>query len=298
MINEVQRHVELFEIRNASEITRFNDSTEDIVYNGMTYVPANIQRTEFSVGTDMAQVTCSVTCPMIPQLTQYLASYPIRNTEVRIYKWVENTPPDLPRVVLIFNGKVKSVAIKDHAATAECFFGDPVYTTEFPKLVYASACQHTLYDSGCGLLRENFKETVNALLVPGGLQSPIFASHPNGYYTYGYVYHAQEFRMILGHTGDTILLHIPFGAEVASGTAVDVYPGCDLTFDMCKNKFNNVQTGQPNGFLGMPTIPSVNPVIWGLTKREGRVYVPPATSTGPLIDPTTGQPVGAPVVWS
>jgi hypothetical protein len=57
-------------------------------------------------------------------------------------------------------------------------------------------------------------------------------------------------RMVLNYSGSTLTPFTPFSSAIVAGVTYNLYPGCDYTWQTCKNRFNNV-----TNFFGFPGIP-------------------------------------------
>jgi uncharacterized phage protein (TIGR02218 family) len=124
-----------------------------------------------------------------------------------------------------------------------------------PRNVYSPACQHVLYDSGCGLVKSAFG--TNGTVGSGSSETLINWSGATQDF-------AQE--TILFSSGDKagvsaniksvfpgsgLVLSYPLYVNPTPGDAFTAYWGCDHTQDTCTSKFNNL----PN-FRGFPYVPN------------------------------------------
>jgi uncharacterized phage protein (TIGR02218 family) len=148
--------------------------------------------------------------------------------------------------------------MQDRVVSAVCEGGSSVLTSRYPNLLFQSGCNHAVFDSGCGLLKDTWAVTGTVTAVAGGnVFSSIFAGNV-GFFSLGILVSGDSASMITGHEAGYVSLHSPL-AGLSAGSSITVYPGCDGLPATCKNKFNNF-----NHFLGFTCIPSSNPVIWGL----------------------------------
>ena len=119
---------------------------------------------------------------------------------------------------------------------------------------YQRVCRHSLYNVGCNLIKDNFLIQGNVL---GQVANVISVNgldlQPNGYFVGGYIVLGSAKRAIIAHVGNNITLTSPFD-EVNVGATANVYPGCDHTFETCRDQFNNEEN-----FGGFPWIPGKNP---------------------------------------
>jgi uncharacterized phage protein (TIGR02218 family) len=118
-----------------------------------------------------------------------------------------------------------------------------------------------VYDSGCGLDDTVWRVAATITQVSGSmLVASAFGDYDNDYFKGGWITYGQDMRLVTSHTKSSasVTLQIPFDSRMYVGASVWTYPGCDGAPSTCKNKFNNILK-----FLGMPYIPSRNPILWG-----------------------------------
>jgi len=89
------------------------------------------------------------------------------------------------------------------------------------------------------------------------LRSATFATQPDGFFTMGHVRHNTDIRLITDHVGQDITLQVPFDSRLQDGQLVSAFPGCDKTFETCRDKFNNLARR-----TGFDLIPETNPAVW------------------------------------
>ena len=143
-----------------------------------------------------------------------------------------------------------------------------------PREVYQPGCTNTLYDTACAVSRAS--RTLTGTTATGTDINRIqFTINPTGavntatvadkYYALGVIKFtsgacAGVARTIKRHQGQVtpgvlpaqvITVLQPLPAEVASGDAFEIYPGCDKTKATCEAKFSNLIR-----FRGHPYIPA------------------------------------------
>lgn len=258
-----QVSIELYSIANNTSTSLFAASKSDVVYKGATYQAAPIKRGELSTTSD-GQTSVTVSAPPTDELTAYVSSYPALPTKMKIYRLFES---DLTSALLLFSGRVTSVSLSGNVAAATCKSGTSMLNAKIPTVLFSSFCQHSLFDSGCGLSAGDYK--VKCIVTQSGVllteTSGTVAAKADGWFTGGYINIGSEYRMITLHSGNSLYLQLPFPASTIAENAFGyAFPSCDKSASMCKNKFNNLTPGAGKGFMGMPMIPSKNPVIWGI----------------------------------
>ncbi len=163
------------------------------------------------------------------------------------------TPP-LGSVVL-FKGRVTSIDEIGRTSAQVTVASDLVLLDiDMPRNLYQPTCNHTLYDSGCGLVKNAFGTagTVGAgssttvLLWPGA--SALFVQ---GTVSFASGANAGSSANVKGAaSGVSLTLAYPLPSVPAAGDAFTVYQGCDHTSATCRAKFANLAN-----FRGFPFVP-------------------------------------------
>jgi uncharacterized phage protein (TIGR02218 family) len=123
-----------------------------------------------------------------------------------------------------------------------------------PRNVYSPACQHVLYDSGCGLVKSAFG--TNGTVGSGSTNSVINWSGASANYNQGTITFSSGANSGISANvkstvaGISLTLSYPLFSAPAAGDAFTVYWGCDHSQTTCTNKFNNLAN-----FRGFPYIP-------------------------------------------
>lgn len=160
----------------------------------------------------------------------------------------------------VFVGLVTGVSFSGAKATLACGSRYALVSKRrVPWLTFQAGCNWEWGGVGCGVNRNTYRVTLSltaANQTERTLTATVAASQADGYYSGGWVERAStgETRFIEEHTGDQLLLALPW-AEL-SGTAEDYYlfPGCQKTEAYCASAFGNL-----NNYLGWPRLPSINP---------------------------------------
>lgn len=124
------------------------------------------------------------------------------------------------------------------------------------RLCWTKECPHFLYDQDCTVDPANFR--VPAVIKTMTATEIVLVADPNkeGNYFQGGVIEWQatdegtlDRRMIQSSSGTGLVI---FGLTdgLAVGMAVNLYPGCNRTYNHCKNRFNNLANS--GGFEFMP----------------------------------------------
>ena len=125
---------------------------------------------------------------------------------------------------------------------------------DMPRNLYSPGCVHTLYDSGCGVIRGAYSANgtagvgSNASLI---LTSVALAGHAQGsiLFTSGVNANVRATVKTVA-AGTSLSLMYPLPSTPAAGDAFAVAFGCDHTRATCRSRFNNLAN-----FRGFPFVP-------------------------------------------
>jgi uncharacterized phage protein (TIGR02218 family) len=247
---------EFYEIEQGGTYERYTSFNESLIFRGTTYQAAPINRGSFSYDTQFGSVNVDITAPITDVFAAYIGNLPIEPVNVVIYRAIKS---DLTDYIIIFTGTVKSVTIKNRIATAKLEANSGWLFAKLPNVIYQAFCNHDVFDAGCGLSTITWEVTATITTISGyNIESATFGAKPDQYYTGGTVQFGVDYRLITNHVGNVLSLQLPFDARLEINDDVIALPGCDGAPETCVNKYNNLLR-----FLGMPYIPSTNPVVWG-----------------------------------
>jgi uncharacterized phage protein (TIGR02218 family) len=125
---------------------------------------------------------------------------------------------------------------------------------DMPRNVYQPTCLHTLYDSGCTLVKNAFG--TNGACGAGSTASVINWSGASANFVQGTITFTSGVNAGVTATvgsaiaGTSLSLLYPLESAPAVGDAFTVYFGCDHTPGTCQSKFNNRAN-----FRGFPYVP-------------------------------------------
>lgn len=134
--------------------------------------------------------------------------------------------------------------------------------TQLPRNVFQPSCMHTLYDSGCGLNRDNFSYgTTVAAANLNWIQTPLGSTFPPGTWNLGKIKFTSganngQSYTIRAYAEGQIALAKMMVSIPAAGDSLTLYLGCDLQRATCKNRFNNLAH-----FRGFPDVPVPETVL-------------------------------------
>lgn len=247
-------------------VWRYTDQPEDVTVDGVTYRAAVIAHGDLEKDDESAAgeltVTLSRETPIVSELQAlnrdgYRVTCTIRQTHrVGIGGVVTLS------TAIRFKGGLLARTLKDGAcefrvASLAALFDRPIL-----RVIASPTCNHTVYDTGCGVDPVGFTTTGCTVSAISGLVLTVTdaASQADGYYTAGYLVveagsAAEGERIFIqGHVGSalTCLTALPPGLAVSDTVAITA--GCDGLEATCTTKFSNLDY-----FLGFPRVPQVNP---------------------------------------
>jgi uncharacterized phage protein (TIGR02218 family) len=125
---------------------------------------------------------------------------------------------------------------------------------DMPRNIYQPTCLHTLYDSGCTLVKNAFG--TNATVGAGSTASVIKWAGANTNFQQGSITFTSGVNAGVTAnvnavaSGTSLTLGYPLQSAPAAGDAFTVYQGCDHTPGTCQSKFGNLAN-----FRGFPFVP-------------------------------------------
>ena len=248
---------QLFKITIGGVSEYYTDYSTNITFLFHEYLAVPIKRTSFSRDNDFRALETTITTIPTDTLRKYIALQPVEPVEVVIYRSITT---DLTSYTTLFRGVIKGVQFANGQVQAACIANTLYLKKKIPRFLYQAFCNHTLFDTRCGANRLSYKLSGTLTYVLNTtLKADAFATKPDGYFDQGYVQIGDDMRLIIKHTTDTLIIHAPFDSRAVASVVVDAYPGCDKDPDTCKSKFNRFT----DGFLGCPSIPTINPVLVG-----------------------------------
>ena len=248
---------EFYEFFYNGTFERYTLWETDLTFLGNLYKAQPIARSGFTIDTLYSAVRVDIRTSAIAALSRYAVNTPTDPTTITVYRALKD---DLTDYEILFEGVVMDVSQRDFIYQAKCNADSNLLESYYPRKAYQSYCNHAVFDIDCGLDSLIWRVQAAITLISGAdYTANGLNAYVDGYFTGGVASYNGDERMITNHVGDIITLHVPFDSRVAVDSILDFYPGCDGSPDTCKTKFNNY-----NKFLGMPLIPSSNPVVWGM----------------------------------
>lgn len=264
---------ELYKIVLDDQTWNWTSGDTEVVYNGDTYTPMTIGRTEVEQGDEINRANITLSVPRDnPVGAIYLAHTPDHPVSVTIFRQETELSGSPDSATLTYwKGRIAGAKASGSQIEISC---ESVFTSlrRFGlRARYQRGCRHALYHRGCTLDRADFAVTARVSAISGvNITVPEAAGQADGWYLGGMLEFDGVLRFIVNHVGQVLTLQRVFEdlndafAESGYGMnygnyyggipAIRIYPGCDRTRATCNSKFNNL----PN-HGGFDWIPNRNP---------------------------------------
>lgn len=242
--------IELYRFARGAEVWRYTSGDTIASHDGQDYHPEAISRTADEQGAEINRSPIEITLPQEnPVAAQFIGYAPEQLMAVTVYRQIGDV------TAVIWQGRVVGCNHEAHPAVLQC---ESVFTSlrrAGLQARYQVNCRHFLYDAGCRIDPELYRDEVTIAGVMGlQITSPALADKPDGWYTAGHVLSASgAARMILAHSGDAIVITAPIHG-LAVSDALSVFAGCPHSVEACAGKFNNLIN-----YGGFPWVPQINP---------------------------------------
>lgn len=156
-----------------------------------------------------------------------------------------------------FSGRVGQVVPSRATITLSVNSDLELLRASMPRNTYQPGCVHTLFDSGCGLVRATY--AVSGTAIAGSTLNALNLTdaHATGYFDLGTVKFTSGLNNGLTYTvkswttGGVLVPARPFANVPQVGDTVTLSPGCDKLAGTCSGKFSNLAR-----FRGYPNVPS------------------------------------------
>ena len=157
--------------------------------------------------------------------------------------------------VTMFHGRVSTVDNVGRTQAQITVASDLVILDyDMPRNIYSPTCVHTLYDSGCGVIRGTY--SASGTVGAGSTVSLINTSLAAAGHAQGSILFTSGANSNVRATvksvaaGASLTLMYPLPSPPAAGDAFTVAFGCDHTRGACQGRFNNL-----TNFRGFPFVP-------------------------------------------
>lgn len=247
-----------FSEQASATIWAFTDGNEEITYNGDTYVPASIARSDVEVKNEISKANINVQMSLNNEAAlRWLADNGEKIVTLTVF---ERDKGGVFNVV--WKGRLASIApgMTDVTLKMESIFT----SMRRPGLRarYQRSCRHALYGRGCRLNAEDFATAGTATAYEGRTFTIAeAATQPDGYFVGGMLRAPDNsLSFITAHVGNLIAIQrvsysLLQAVEGGFPFNVTLYPGCDHSRMTCNAKFDNLLN-----YGGFDFIPAKNPM--------------------------------------
>lgn len=262
---ETSQPIEIIQIQIGAEAFYWTSSEDTVTILAQDYDPIPIQRSRIIQSPEERQSIVDFTVAGDNEFAvKYVGVVPGNRAKVTVQR-VQRPDFPSPEVVTLYEGYIQSVKFsKDgYSAVIASLPIAAAVSRPIPRYTYQSLCNHVLFDDQCKvddtdstwrLSNAEVLTVVGATITVQGADG-----ESDGFYTGGFVeaLGGQDARLILEHTGTSLLLLLPFPFDLV-GQVVNVFAGCDHTIATCDSKFSTTEDATSNvinygGFAFVPT---------------------------------------------
>jgi len=226
-------------------VARSTSYHRDVVFGGFTFTARTIRRGAapiINVSTDMPEMTVEVDLrDPAAQFWFTLGSPPQKFTcRIQRIQQTSGTAQD------VFQGTISECRAHDRTATFTITqqLDDPLATT-LPGWQVSKRCQHTLFDTGCGIDRDlsDIPTTISAIGDFKTLTVASVGGYDEAEFVYGELLHVPsgERRNIrVGAATRTLTLDVRLPSTAANADAILIWRGCDKKATTCRDRYSNI----------------------------------------------------------
>ena len=238
---------------------------QPIVYNGSTFSATGplVQGLKYKASTGLEVDKQQITIMARP--TDLISGSPVLNairegafdgaTVQRDRVFMTTPGGSVIGGVELFHGRVSTVDAVGRTSAQITVASDLVILDyDMPRSLFQSTCTHTLYDTGCTVVRATY--SASGTVASGSSQTLInwtgaLAAHAQGSLIWTAGLNANLRATVKSAVaGTSMTLMYPMPSAVATGDGFTVAYGCDHTTGTCQSRFANL----PN-FKGFPFVP-------------------------------------------
>lgn len=257
-----------FTLRTGLVLT-YTDADVAITLNGYRYLASSVLisglkfKCSIGLAVDQQQITISAKpadtvngVPFLQALAQgVFDGCQIQRERAFLNSWSADDTENPIGSVILFTGRIGTVDSIGRTSALITVNSDLVLLDlKMPRNVYSPACQHVLFDSGCGLVKSAFG--TSGTVGIGSTEVIINWPGATGNFSQGTIlFSTGENAGVSANiknvmTGVNLVLAYPLYTTPSPGDAFTAYWGCDHSQATCATKFNN----QAN-FRGFPFVP-------------------------------------------
>lgn len=186
---------------------------------------------------------------------------------------------------VLFRGEARTASVKGRVLSIRCQAGSSAFDRRVPRFRIQPGCNHTLFDVGCGLIRDEWRFTavvadpgvagfpfefaLSGLTRVSGVEPVYFENwFAGGWIQFGTgtTWCRRPILRSTNVTGGLISVTLSRDPEPFPqvGDAVSLFPGCDGRWETCGPRATENLEGKYNNrlnFGGHPFVPAANPSL-------------------------------------
>lgn len=253
------RPVGLYRITRGGLVARYTDADRIMPVGDETFLPLAISNTEIRDSTEKRKNVVTLTLPVDASIAPWWRPYP-PSTRVGVVIMAMHHGDD--EVAVEWTGEVINPAFTDTELILACESSKGGAGSRGLALRWQRGCPLAVYSQGLGMCNvDKADHALPATLTDVAgvvIKAAAFATLPDGRLAGGFFEWIRpdgepDFRTIMAHTGDTIVLN--YGSDTLEEDLEGIaYPGCPHDLDGCDTLFDNL----PN-YGGAPYSPRKSP---------------------------------------
>jgi uncharacterized phage protein (TIGR02218 family) len=243
--------LELYRFALGDQQWLYTSADHEVAYGADLYQPVYIRRGGFTRGGDARKSTIEIEVSAVNDVTLLFRSGWLAGLlVVTIYRHHHGDSD----YSVLWKGRVTGCKWAGSTATLTSDSVFTLFQRAGLRRVYQVGCPHVLFGAACGLDASAWAHA--ELVTSVNVNQVVMAGAGDlgaGYFTGGMLRLGDEYRLIVGQSGDalTLLDRIP---GLAAGMEAIAWPGCSRSTATCAGKFNNI-----DNYGGLPFLPSKNP---------------------------------------
>lgn len=162
-------------------------------------------------------------------------------------------------VINMFHGRVGPITASRSVAKLKVVSDTILLNVNMPRNVYQPGCRHTLFDTGCTLIKAAF--AVNGTVASGSTTTSLNSNltQADDYFTLGTMTMTSGVNNGLTRTvklyknaSGVIAPILPWPVAPTAGDTFTAYPGCNKVQSTCSTKFNNLVHFRAEPYIPLP----------------------------------------------
>lgn len=229
----------------------YTDFDSNIVYGGVTYIPApGLQKVKMTLTPNSEVSNQELASAWVDAPEEDLLGGRFDSAAVEV-SWISWKNPHYG-LFTVFNGKLGEISWSDVGFKADIFSNMKDLEKNIGE-VFTANCRHSLYSTSspgligfCGVDKVSFTTTGNVTaIVKNRWKFQITTSAAADFYSGGKITFTSGSNnsisfSIKNFEDSTVDLFLPTSFPIVVGDTFTISAGCDKTLATCKSKFNNV----------------------------------------------------------